>query len=191
MFLTDEKSNYDGVFYELLQWFLRQGRKDSSDVVFFRERCAVRNDAVYRDGLRLDSIAGILILRYLIASGTAPLMGEWVPYRVFKDGALFAAHIKTHIEDVLAREFSGKKPLLADRLKALGSRPHHVASNPDVSAVLEPFPAVPVLCLFWDRDEEFPASFHFLFDASAPDYLDLESLAVLLHYTYLKLTRKV
>lgn len=191
MFLTDEKSNYDGVLFELLQWFLRQGRRDASDVVFFQERCTVRNDAVYSNERRLDSIAGILILRYLIASGAAPLTGEWVPYRVFRDGALFAAHIKTHIEDVLAREFSGKRSQLAARLKALGSRPHEAVSNPDVSAVLEPLPGVPVLCLFWDKDEEFPASFQFLFDTSAPDYLDLESLAVLLHYTCLKLTEKV
>lgn len=190
MFLTDEKSNYDVVFDELLQWYLKQGRGGPSEALFFGERCLVRDDGVYGGDRRLDSIAGILILRYLIAAGTGPLTGEWVPYRFFRDGAIFAAHIKTHIEDALAREFMDKKGLLSERLMVLGARPHEAATNPDVSAVLEPLPHVPVLCLFWDRDEEFPASFQFLFDSSAPEYLDLESLAVLLHCTGLKISNQ-
>jgi hypothetical protein len=55
----------------------------------------------------------------------------------------------------------------------------------DLVLLVSPLPKVPVLCLFWDRDEEFPASFQFLFDGSASAYLDLESLAAMLQYIYL------
>jgi hypothetical protein len=60
-------------------------------------------------------------------------------------------------------------------------------AKPDVAAALHPFPRVPLLVIFWDKDEEFDASFQFLFDESAESFLDMEALAVLLEYTCQKL----
>jgi len=78
--------------------------------------------------------------------------------------------------------------LLEDRLKALGGINYFYETRPDLSIVVYAFPTVPVLSIFWDEDDEFPSSFQFLFDRSAQYILDLESLAVLLHYFYQKIT---
>ena len=111
----------------------------------------------------------------------------WLPYRDLKDGAQFSGFIKTNIEDKIAGAFQGKRAALTERLSALGAvRPAEEVQG-DIALVVHPLPKVPVLSLFWDRDEEFPASFQFLFDASAPSYLDLEALAAMLQYIYLKL----
>ena len=132
-------------------------------------------------------MGSILAVRYVLQGGNSGIGGIWVPYRDLKDGSQFAAYIKANIEDRIARAFEGKKGLLEERLRLLGGQPSNGEVMADLAVTLEPFPRVPLLTLFRDRDEEFPASFQFLFDASASDYLDLESLAVLLDYTYLKL----
>jgi hypothetical protein len=187
MFITGEKSNYDTIFHDLLRWFHEYRDHQPLCSEFFNDPVAVRSDGVYSGEQQLDSIGGILVLRYLIVGGNTPLTGEWVPYRSLPDGAVFSRFIKTQIEDVVALSFSERREKLSDAIGRLGGSPYQSDSNPDVSYVLRPFPLIPVLCLFWDHDEEFPASFQFFFDSSAPDYLDLESLAVLLHYTSLRL----
>jgi hypothetical protein len=187
MFMTDGKSNYDAVFEDLLLWFRANRTEGPQSVLFYGKHAEVREDGIYCGNAGLGSIGGILVLRYLIESGTPPCTGEWVPYRAFRDGATFASHLKTYVEDVVAKEFAGRKEILASRIAEIGGKPVDFASRPDFAMVLDPFPGIPVLCLFWDADEEFPASFQFLFDSSAPQHLDLESLAVLLHYTAMKL----
>jgi hypothetical protein len=190
MFTTEGRSNYDAVFEDLLKWFRQNRSEGPQSVVFYGRLTTVRADGIYHGEERLDSIGSILVLRYLITSGTSPPSNEWVPYRAFRDGATFALHLKMYVEDVIAKEFAGHRQTLAERITGLGGKPVDFPSTPDLAMALNPFPGIPLLCLFWDADEEFPPAFQFLFDSSAPDYLDLESLAVLLHYTGLKLQRQ-
>ena len=200
MFVTEGDSNYDRVCEELLAVVARTGAaanapdlagrvEDGAAVLpLFGEEHVVGPEGVSRAGRRLDTIGSILLLRYLLQAGTAELQHTWLPYRDLKDGAQFSSYIKAHIEDKMAETFAGKRALLEDRLRALGAVPFEGDLRGDLVLVVSPLPKVPVLCLFWDRDEEFPASFQFLFDGSAPDYLDLESLAVVLQYIYLRVT---
>lgn len=44
---------------------------------------------------------------------------------------------------------------------------------------LSPLPRVPVYLLFWDGDDEIPASANLLFDTSVPAYLETEQVAML------------
>jgi|SRR5271157_2847510 len=199
MFLTDGKSNYDAVLTALLEEAKKKnaataapglgGSLDdgSAQIPLFGEACAVKEKAVYKGDSTLDTIGSILVLRYLLTAGDDQLRNAWVPYREFKDGAQFASYIKANIEDRLAKVFGGRQPLLRERLQALGASMYRSEAKPDVAAALHPFPKVPLLVIFWDKDEEFDASFQFLFDESAASFLDMEALAVLLEYTCQKL----
>ncbi len=199
MFLTDGQSNYDRIRDDLFARVRDTGasanasflggtiRGDKAYVPLFGREWCVEDDAAYRDGRQLDTIGSILVARYLLQGGTAAIPGTWVPYRDLKDGAQFASYIKTHLEERIARTFSGKAGVLRTRLDALGARPYGGEFSADLVLLVDPLPRVPVLCLFWDRDDEFPASFQFLFDLSATAYLDLECLAAALQYIYLKI----
>lgn len=199
MFFTDGKSNYDAVLGELLQEARRQNVAacapslggslvdGSAQIPLFSDICTVKDEAVYKGDAKLDTIGSILVLRYLLTAGDDPLRNKWVPYREFKDGTQFASYIKANIEDRLAKAFSGKQTLLRERLLSIGATMYRSEAKPDVAAALHPFPRMPVLIIFWDKDEEFDASFQFLFDESATSFLDLEALAVLLEYTCQKL----
>ena len=199
MFKTDGKSNYDRVCEELLDLVWKTGavahapmlsgsvEEGAARIPLFGEDCYVRRDGVYKDAGKLDTIGSILVVRYLLQAGAEPIQHTWLPYRDLKDGAQFSGFIKTNIEDKIARAFQGKRDALTERLSALGAVPSEGEVQGDIALVLHPLPKLPVLCLFWDSDEEFPASSQFLFDGSAPSYLDLEALAAMLQYIYLKL----
>jgi hypothetical protein len=199
MFVADGKSNYDAVLADLLKeahqknaaasapalgGSLAEGR---AEILLFGEPCTVKDDAVYTNAAALDTVGSILVIRYLLTAGDEPLRNAWVPYREFKDGAQFATYIKTNIEDRLAAHFAGRKALLQERIQHIGGVMYRSESRPDVAAALYPFPKVPLLIIFWDKDEEFDASVQLLFDRSAASYLDMEALAVLLEYTCQKL----
>ena len=199
MFLTDGLSNYDKVLHDLLIQIREEKASANASFlggsirggkacipVFGQEWC-VEDDAVCRDGRKLDTIGSILVARYLLQGGRGEIRGTWVPYRDLKDGAQFSSFIKANLEEPIARTFSGNVGVLRDRLGTLGAKPHKGEFSADLVLVVEPLPKVPVLSLFWDRDDEFPASFQFLFDASAAVYLDLESLAAELQYVFLKI----
>lgn len=199
MFTTDGKSNYDAVLAELLVEAQQKNAGENApglggastdgvaQVPLFGRNVSAREDGVYIDNARLDTVGSILVVRYLLTKGDEPLRNAWVPYRDFKDGARFASYIKANIEDRLAKAFAGKKELLKERIQAINGVMYRSESRPDVAAALYPFPKVPLLLLFWDKDDEFDASLQFLFDRSAESYLDLEALAVLLEYTCQKL----
>lgn len=200
MFITDGVSNYDRVCTDLVAIVQRDGagahapglggaiREGTPHVPLFGNLVAVTNDGVFSGGQRFDTMGSILVLRYLLTGGTAPVGSTWTPYRDLKDGSRFSSYIKARIEDRLALVFAGKRDLLKERLQAIGAEAYKGDVRGDLAMILHPLPRIPVLCLFWDRDEEFEASLQFLFDASASSYLDLESLAALLEYIYLKVT---
>lgn len=199
MFTTDGKSNYDAVLAELLREVHRSNAKANAgrlggsftdglaQVPLFGRNVSIKEDGLYMDETPLDTVGSILVVRYLLTAGDEPLRNAWVPYRDFKDGARFASYIKANIEDRLAKAFAGKQQLLKEQIQALGGVMYRSESRPDVAAALYPLPKVPLLIIFWDKDEEFDASLQFLFDRSAESYLDLEALAVLLEYTCQKL----
>ncbi len=206
MFLTDRRSNYDKVLDDLLASLRQTGacanaallggivRGDKACVPLFGREWCVEDDGFYRDGRRLDTIGSILMTRYLLQGGAgriaAQTNGSWLPYRDLRDGAQFASYIKAHLEEPIARTFSGRPDVLRQCLEALGARPCGAEIQADLVLVVEPLPKVPILCLFRDADDEFPASFQFLFEASAQAYLDLESLAVELQYIFLNISEE-
>lgn len=198
MFITEGVSNYDRICEDLVATVQRDRaegnapglggsiRQGTPFIPLFGTPIAIRSDGVFSGRQRLDTIGSILVLRYLLTAGTAHVGSVWTPYRDLKDGSRFSSYIKARIEDRMAAAFAGKGELLRERLGGIGADVYEREVRGDLVMVLYPLPRIPVLCLFWDKDNEFDASFQFLFDVSASSYLDLESLAVLLEYIYLK-----
>ncbi|MCX8021250.1 MAG: DUF3786 domain-containing protein [Syntrophorhabdaceae bacterium] len=181
------KTNYDLVYRDLFTSWVREGNKRES-VRFFNEEYRITEEGILCGEKPVDTVGGILILRYLSKNVEGNLHNVWMPYRELKDGSNFARYIKDKIEDVIAKEFTGRVLSLKERLNALGGIEYPHDSRPDLSIVIYAFPDIPVISVFWDRDDEFPASFQFFYDRSAQNLLDMESLAVLLHYIHKKIT---
>ena len=131
------------------------------------------------DGREPNVSIRIVLCHYLIQAGQGKTTGEWVSYRDFKDSAFFISWYQINSEDRIARHFSGKARELENEAAKLEGEPYTGFQTGDVCYYLQALPRVPLLLVFYDKDEEFPASCKLLFDRSAPVWLDMECLAVL------------
>ena len=121
----------------------------------------------------------VLLFRYLIlCPDTPPSADNWVSYKDFKDAAPFVGGFVNTAERPIARDFSGQLGALEQACKAIGGRDPGRELSYDLAMRLDPLPRVPMLLLFNDRDEEFPAQCSLLFERRAEEYLDMECLAM-------------
>ena len=116
----------------------------------------------------------IILCHYLLQAGQGEIAGEWVSYRDFKDSAFFMANFQVNAEERIARYFTGRSGELEKAARQLGGRPCKAQQGGDICHYFQALPKVPLLLVFYDKDEEFPASCKRLFDRSAPIWLDAE-----------------
>jgi hypothetical protein len=134
------------------------------------------------------SVCVILFKYLLLCPDHDPAEKDWVSFKDFKDSAPFAGAFFNYTEVPLAKYFSGRlKDLEAACRKIHGHSPAATFSY-DLCMQFNVLPKIPVLLLFNDADEEFPAQCAVLFERRAEKYLDMECLAMvgMLLFEYLK-----
>ncbi|QTA92099.1 DUF3786 domain-containing protein [Desulfonema magnum] len=109
---------------------------------------------------------------------TSEISSEWVSYRDFKDAAPFAGAFANNTEQAIAENFSGRPEALKTASRRLGGRVPDIDLSCDFSMIFDALPRVPLLLLFNDADDEFPAQCSVLFEKRAEKYLDMECLAM-------------
>lgn len=132
-------------------------------------------------GNRPGHAVSVILCKYLLMCPEAePATAvDWVKYNDFKDAAPFAGGFNNTAERPISQAFSGRMEDLGQACAALGGR---VADEPISCDLIIRFPALPklpLLMLFNDMDEDFPAHCSLLFERRAADYLDMECLAML------------
>ena len=155
-------SNYEKVFKQYQEWFLRDNQEKTAEVLklkmdsmylyvpFFGELCKVSR----RDGnIRKADDSAVLVEDRLTIM-------QHLHY--YKQTAIRA--FSNHLEEL---RLAGKK--LQGKKESLG----------DVSFTLQAFPRISLTYVFWDADEEFPASSNILFDNRITDWTHPESVPVL------------
>jgi hypothetical protein len=122
----------------------------------------------------------VVLCQYLLLHPKGePEDDTWVSYKDFRDGAPFADAFHKNAEAAIAKKFTGKLGALKESCLCLGGYDpgagwaYHLVMRFDV------LPKLPILLLFNDADEEFPANCLLLFERRAEQYLDMECLAVL------------
>ncbi len=123
----------------------------------------------------------IVLAYYLLHGGRGENAGRYLPYRELPGGADFARTLEQLVDTRLAASFSGRSAELSAAARALGAEPAPEAAAGDVVCLVPALPGIPLLISFYDADEDFPAQAKVLYDLTAPNFLDLECLAVLGH----------
>lgn len=164
-------------------------REDLLRLDFFNVPMSVGGDGVRRadGGEEKDFMTRIILSHYVLQQGAAPLAGEWVSYREFRDAALFMHYFQGQVEGRISRTFEGRIDKLTTSIRALDGIPYDGVGTGDLCCLIQALPKVPMVLIFWDGDEDFPASTRILFDRGASAYLDMECLAVLGHVLALRL----
>jgi hypothetical protein len=129
-----------------------------------------------------DSLAGddefiLLILTYLLSAQELPLVGKWVSEKDLQGGSLFfkGPHVLP-VQPVI--QTCGKDPQkFLDCGIALGGT--SVTEYGDAALTFQALPRIPVTCILWAEDDEFPARVSFLFDPSIESHLPLDVVLAL------------
>jgi len=104
---------------------------------------------------------------------------DWVSYKDFRDAAPFVGGFVNNSQVPIAEKFSGRLGMLEKAGKMLGGCSPDIDLTYDLSMKFDALPKVPILMLFNDEDDEFPAQTSLLFEKRAEKYLDMECLAII------------
>ncbi|MBI5250651.1 MAG: DUF3786 domain-containing protein [Desulfomonile tiedjei] len=117
----------------------------------------------------------ILAIHYLNnADGRHPT-GRLKHFREFKDGHFYEPAFNRRTKDILASVFGlDPAPMTTAAEKLKGK----LLQTGDAAVELSYFPCVPITCILWRGDEEFPAEATVLFDETADTFFSAEDMAV-------------
>ncbi len=117
----------------------------------------------------------ILVVHYLNnADGGVPT-GKLKHFREFKDCQFYEPAFNQSTKRVLAQHFGADTELMRQAGIKLGGKE---IPTGDVGIELSYFPLLPITCILWKGDEEFPAEGSVLFDETAERFLSPEDMAV-------------
>lgn len=127
-----------------------------------------------------DHAVRVVLCKYLLLCPEAEPNGEdWVSFKDFRDAAPFVSGFINNTEKALVKQFAGRLDLLKEACQILGGHRADLEVSYQLALRFEALPKIPILFLFNDEDDEFPAQSTLLFQKKAADHLDMECLAIL------------
>jgi hypothetical protein len=117
----------------------------------------------------------ILVLHYLNnADGRLPT-GTLKHFREFKEGHFYEPAFNRRTKEILVQAFGHAPELMKKAAIKLNGK---ITNTGDAAVELEYFPYLPVTCILWTGDEEFPPEASVLFDETANLFFSAEDMAV-------------
>ena len=117
-----------------------------------------------------------LLLTYLISAQEVPLTGRWISEKDLQGGSLFFQGSHKLPTASLIERF-GRTPIRFLEIgRALGGT--RIAYG-DAGIEFLALPRIPIACILWIEDQEFPARVTFLFDSSIESQFSLNVILVL------------
>ena len=146
-------------------------------IPFFQSLYQVSRSGVMNDrGKRPDYGTCVILLKYLLmCPQQVPADREWIHFRDFKDSVQAQnAGLSDYAAMKISQRFAGDLSRLKTAVGSLGGTPPETDYPYDFSAVITSLPRIPILFLFNDADEQFPAKASILYERRAEHFLDAE-----------------
>ena len=163
---------------------------DEAVVPFFGKPYRVSKKAITDpDGKQPHLSICVILCKYLLMCPLIePLGGNWMAFKDFKDAAPLVNAFSNTVAGPMAQTFSGRVPELEKCGKKMGGYPPAEEFPYDLCMQFDALPKVPLLLLFNDMDDEFPAQCGVLFEKRTEKFIDMECLAMvaMLFFEYLK-----
>jgi hypothetical protein len=122
----------------------------------------------------------VVLFKYILTNPeTIFLESPWTSYKDFKDAGPLIGFFSNDVEKAIVKQFSGKTENLKNACESLGGKNSDIDIIYDVSMQLTALPKIPLLLLFNDVDDEFPAQCSVLFQKRIESYLDMETVALI------------
>lgn len=165
---------------------------DCFELQAFGENCVIAPDGIQWGEGEVPSVMGILLSLY--ALNACPDKCIQAPFKAFKelpDSMPYVGAFATHTEQVLAPHASRIRDKVPEIMEALrgGDAPAEVGG--DFSFVVYPLPKIALCYIFYEADEDFPASVTCLYSNNAHRFLPVDGLADVGEYTSRKILQLI
>lgn len=131
--------------------------------------------SIHETGEEAPIWIAILVLHYLNnADGRQPV-GRLKHFREFKEGHFYEPAFNRRTKDILISFFGENPAALVKAGKKLRGK---ILQTGDAAVELSYFPCLPITCIMWKGDEEFPPEASVLFDETADIFFSAEDMAV-------------
>ena len=132
----------------------------------------------------------VILSRYLLlCPDVHPRDDEWVSFRDLKDSAPLIRYFSNNVERAIAAHFVGKLRDMEEAGKRIGGYSPAIEVTHDLAMQFDALPRVPVIALYNDADDEFPATCSVLFERRGEKYLDAECLAMVATHLFVNLKK--
>jgi hypothetical protein len=121
----------------------------------------------------------ILCRHLLMCPDILPHDPQWVAFRDLKDAGPLTVYFRDNVEQAIAKGFSGKIEALRQGMAALNGYAPDLDVSYDLALQVDGLAKIPMLLLFNDAEESFPAECSLLFERQVETYLDAECIAML------------
>ena len=154
----------------------------------FGERCQIQPDGITMDKKNQTGVLGILISLYALHSRPEPCVME--PLKAFKDfpnSMPYVGAFATHTQQILVPEVERIKKAQKKIMEQLFGQEAPPIVGGDFSIVVHPLPKIALCYIFYESDDDFPASVTCLFSSNALSFLPIDALADVGEYTSKKI----
>jgi hypothetical protein len=158
----------------------------------FGEECLLSPEGITLSGREGESVLGILISLYALHA--RPDLCETEPFKAFKefpDSTPYVGAFTMHTEQLLVPHVDAIRQHRSAIMDALDGSDAPAGTAGDCAFVVRPLPKIALCYIFYEADEDFPASVTCLYSANARRFLPVDGLADVGEYTSKAIVRWV
>lgn len=119
------------------------------------------------------------VLNYILYSKGIQPKENWVAFGDLKRAGEWSQFFSHRCEREMQKLADAHTDLFFDILHLFGANTKQGITNSDQSLVIYPLPKVPFLINYWEPEESFDSKLNILFDKTAEDNINIESLYLL------------
>jgi hypothetical protein len=154
----------------------------------FGEKCVIQPNGIALGEAKHSSVFGILITLYALNANSeicVPLPLK--SFKEFSDSMPYVGAFTTHTEHLLVPHVVRIKKSVPIIKKTLKGEDAPSEAGGDFSFVVYPLPKIALCYIFYEEDEDFPASVTCLYSNNANQFMPIDGLADLGEYTSRKI----
>jgi hypothetical protein len=166
------------------------GEQDGKRFVFdaFGERCVIEPERITLGEEEHSSVFGILISLYALnACSDICVPSPLKSFKELPDSMPYVGAFTTHTEQLLIPHVAKIKEAVPRITKILNGEKAPSEAGGDFSFIVYPLPKIALCYIFYEADDDFPASVTCLFSNNANQFMPVDGLADVGEYTSRKI----
>ena len=166
------------------------GEQDGEQFIFdaFGEKCVIEPERIILGEEEHSSVFEILISLYALnACSEICVLTPLKSFKEFPDSMPYVGALTTHTEQLLVPHVAKIEETVQTIKKKLKGEKAPSETGGDFSFIVYPLPKIALCYIFYEADDDFPASVTCLFSNNANQFLPVDGLADVGEYTSRKI----